>query len=155
MMNTQELLQTLTTQLGKPVALSPHGTVRLSYQERLNLIVEIQSEFDLHFYGVLGEVPLTDAEGIYQRLLQAQLLGQRTGQTSFAIDTAHHQVLLQRHLDLRRLEPEDLVDAIQDFFVRLDHWTSAWNVGGEGEAVARPSVAELSPISESIAWIRG
>ncbi len=154
MMNLQQLLQTLSTQLGKPVALSPHGTVRLSYQSRLDLIVEIQSEFDLHFYGVLGEVPLTDVEGIYQRLLQAQLLGQRTGQTSFAIDAAHNQVLLQRHLDLRRLEPEDLVDAIQDFFVRLDLWTSNWNARGE-DAMAAPSVTTAPPIMQSIAWIRG
>ena len=154
MMNMQQLLQTLSTQLGKPVALSPHGTVRLSYQNRLDLILETQSEFDLHFYGVLGEVPLTDAEGIYQRLLQAQLFWQMTGQTSFAIDAAHNQVLLQRHLDLRRIEPEDLVDAIQDFFVRLDRWTSNWNARGE-DAMAAPSVTTVPPIMQSIAWIRG
>jgi Tir chaperone protein (CesT) family len=153
MMNLAQVVQVLSAQIGKPVRLSQHGTVRLNYENRLDLILETRSDFDLYFYGVLGELPLDDAEKVYQRLLQWQLLGQFTGHASFAIDLVHRQVLIQRHLDLRVVEPTDLVEAIQDFFIRFDHWQTRWLLPDDGSA-SQASVAEAPVGLQSVGWIR-
>ena len=153
MMTMAQALQVLSAQLGKPVGLSPHGTVRLNYDNRLDLILESRSDFDLYFYGVLGDVPLTQAEQVYQRLLQWQLLGQAMGPASFAIDAAHGQVLIQRHLDLRVTEPNDLVAAIQDFFARFDHWQSRWQLPDE-DATQPIRPAEVPLGHQAVGWIR-
>jgi hypothetical protein len=153
MMTVSQVVQVLSVEIGKPVRLSQHGTIRLNYENRLDLILETRSDFDLYFYGVLGELPVKDAQQVYQRLLQWQLLGQLTGQATFAIDLAHRQVLIQRHLDLRMAEPTDLVEAIQDFFTRFDHWQARWLSPADG-ATSQASVAEAPLDLQSIGWIR-
>ncbi len=154
MMTLEQTVQALSSQIGKPVAFSQHGTVRLTYENRLDLILETRSDFDLYFYGVLGDLPVVDAEKTYQRLLQWQLLGQAMGPTCFAIDAVRRQVLIQRHVDLRVTEPANLVDAIQDFFIRFDHWHSRWQL--PDETAATPArVAELPLEHHSVGWLRG
>jgi hypothetical protein len=154
MMTVSQVVQVLSAQIGKPVRLSQYGTIRLNYENRLDLILETRSDFDLYCYGVLGELPVKDAEQVYQRLLHWQLLGQLTGQATFAIDLAHRQVLIQRHLDLRVAEPTDLVEAIQDFFIRFDHWQARWLSPAEGSA-SQASVAEAPLDFQPEGWIRG
>ncbi len=153
MMTLAQVVQVLSTQIGKPVQFSPHGTLRLNYENRLDVVVETRSDLDLYFYGVLGNLPVVDAEQVYQRLLQWQLLGQSTGHASFAIDVAHRQVLIQRHLDLRVTEPIDLIQAIQDFFIRFDHWLARWLAPDEGDA-SQAGVAEVPLGLQSVGWIR-
>ena len=153
MMNLSDVAQGLSTQIGKPVSWSSHGTIRLNYENRLDLILESRADFDLYFYGVLGDLPTNNAQQIYQRLLQWQLLGQAMGAASFAIDAVHGQVLIQRHVDLRATEPADLVDAIQDFFIRFDHWQTRWELPGSDDVESR-SITDVSSAYSSASWIR-
>jgi hypothetical protein len=153
MMTIAQVVQVLSMQIGKPVGMSPHGTIRLNFENRLDLILETRADFDLYLYGVLGEMPTEDAQNIYQRLLEWQLLGQALDQASFAIDAAHRQVLIQRHLDLRVTEPHDLVEAIQDLFARLDHWQTRWKWPVEGTELPA-SVGQWPEGFASEGWLR-
>jgi hypothetical protein len=141
-MDAAELLKGLAARMRLDrLAFDDLGVCRLVFGETVSVDLELDRARPglLHLSTVLGKVPATGRERFYERLLEANLLGQGSGPNSLAVDPALGEVVACRRLDLRHTDVELLAEALEAMVTLVEAWRQV--VGsGEGLSSGRPPV---------------
>jgi hypothetical protein len=134
-MDAPELLQGLATRTGlDQLEFDSLGVCRLVFGETVSVDLELDRARPglLHLSTVLGRVPASGRERFYERLLEANLLGQGSGPNSLALDPALGEVVACRRLDLRRTDVELLAEALEAMVTLAEAWRT---IVGSGEGL--------------------
>ena len=124
-MDVSELLQGLAARLGlERLALDSLGVCRLVFGEKVTVDLELDRRRPdlLHLTATLGKVPATGRERFYERLLEANLLGQGSGPNSLAVDPVLGEVVACRQLVLSRTDVAALAEAVEAMVTLAEAW---------------------------------
>lgn len=124
-MKPSDLLQNLGQVIGLPgLNFDEHGTCRLEVGG--NLLIDLEHTAQdglLHLYAVVGTLPETGRDAIYEKLLAANLFGAGTQGASLAVDIDERQILLCRQFPEDQLEPPEFQALLERFVLAVKFWT--------------------------------
>src|SRR5687768_3051537 len=124
-MNIPDALAELGAQIGlSDLALDENGLARVVFDGTLTVDFESMDEGRvLHLSSVVAALDGSDREeALFERLLQANLLGIATGGAHFSISEGDGEVLLERKLPVEVLACSSFVNAVETFVNHLEGW---------------------------------
>jgi hypothetical protein len=136
MMSLQAVLSDLGDRLGVgPIDLDAHRGCVLAFDD--DLVVELEAAEDqpgFYLTGEVGPAPSEGRESVFAELLEANLLGQGTGQCCLALDGDLDELVLMRYVDREDIEVAVLEEILDDFLSTLDLWRRRHGTGELGTA---------------------
>ncbi|HLW04947.1 MAG TPA: type III secretion system chaperone [Azoarcus sp.] len=124
-MKLDDALNALGRQMHVPaLGFDEAGVCRMVFDG--DLIVDCErlagSEECGYLYSVVASLPAEGREGVYARLLGANLFGDETGEAVFAIDEVAGEILLQQRIDAANLNEGTFAAAVEAFVHVLEEW---------------------------------
>ena len=107
----------LATHLGRPLSLGAEGTLELRFDDGIAVTLELTAEQALYVYSVMGPAPV--GANALRSLLETHFFGQLSRHVRFAIDPGSGELLLIEKLDLARLPPHEMPEALETFLVEV------------------------------------
>lgn len=138
-MSSEELIAALAAEIQTPdLTLNAQGVCQFTIDGGLLInIEESKLEQRLHLYAEIASVPAVERETFYAGLLSAQLFGQEIGEgCSFGLDESSESILLCRSISSANQEPEDFIQAVEEFINWAEHWQQKLSGNAEAEESA-------------------
>lgn len=123
-MKAQQLLDNLASTMQLPgLPLNEDHCARLVFDS--NIAVDFECDplsGELFVHCDLGFLPLSGREGLYRRLLEANLYGQQTMRATLALDPSSETVVLWRVVLAEELSLEAFQKVVEDFLNCAEGW---------------------------------
>lgn len=149
-MNAHSLLAELGQQMNLPnLSFDNRGLSRLVFDRKI--VVDLEHDEAgkvLHIYSVLGQIPPTNREKLFEMLLSANLFGKETGGASAAIDSLTGDILICRSLALDKTDSVDFQKILENFLDAAEKLMD--RVKTTGAAVETAPLITFDPLSQSL-----
>jgi hypothetical protein len=135
-MNAQQLLDSLASTMGlPPMPLNSDHCARIVFDGKVEVDFEGDPESgELFLHCSVGALPRLGREDLYRRLLEANLFGQQTSRSTFAIDAGTESVVLWRADLCEELSLIAFQQIVEDFVNCAETWMSAVEQAGHGDS---------------------
>ena len=128
--------------LGQPLRIDGSGVCELAFHGGRRLTLEPEPGTDkVHLYSTLARLPSRNAETVYGKLLTANLYGKGADEAYFAIDPMEEALVLNRVLDVGRLDAETFGEVLTGFMDAVEHWSRELEGPGFAEPDEVPEAA--------------
>ena len=121
-MQITELIAALGERIGLKLALDEAGACTLAV-DGMSVVIQDVSEADLvGFWGKIGAPPPEGLQRLYELMLEANHLFRATAGATISRDPESKDFFLCRVLDLRILDAESFILALERFVNTLENW---------------------------------
>jgi hypothetical protein len=146
-MSLQDVLSDLGDRLGVgAIDLDAHRGCVLAFDD--DLVVELEAAEDqpgFYLTAAVGPAPSEHRESVLTELLEANLLGQGTGQSCLALDGDLDEVVLMRYVDREDIDIAALERILDDFLSMLELWRRRHGAGELGTLGSAATTAASTP----------
>lgn len=106
------------------LAVNKHRVCQFTLDEQLTVTLEEGAPTGLvHLYAAVAKVPSEPDQGLYARLLRAQLFGAELGaRLRFGLDADAGEILVQTQVLLAETGPEGFFEIFDEFVSWAVHW---------------------------------
>lgn len=130
------------------LAVNKHRVCQFTLDEQLTVTLEEGNPTGLvHLYAAVAKIPGEHDQGLYARLLRAQLFGAELGAgLRFGLDADAGEILVQTQVLLAETEPERFFEILEEFVSWAAHWQE--QLAEEGAVDAAQNLPDdFSPFS--------
>lgn len=144
-MRIQDVLAEFGKQAGLPLGLDRNGTCRIVFGDTTTVDVEAPADRPdrVFLYSAVGLLPAGNRTPLLEDLLGANLFGRGTADATLAIDAEAGEILLQRILDMDRIDTRAFTAILESFVQAAMTWSQALrrahHHGGSEPAILDPS----------------
>lgn len=126
-MKAQQLLDDLARTMGLPaLPMNDEHCARLVFDDKIS--VDFESDplsGELFLKCELAALPLSGREGLYRRLLEANLYGQQTLRATLALNPTQESVVLWRAVFAEEMSLSAFEKVVEDFLNCAEGWLGA------------------------------
>lgn len=134
-MHIEDILHSLSVQLGIDIALDDKGACRLVFDGNVAVDIEADERDDTVYLHTAFPLPGGDREPLYAELLRANLFGHEAGGAAFALDEARGDLVLNRVLHVGGMDAMLFAGILESFVEAAEAW-SVRLAGKDGGAEA-------------------
>lgn len=121
-MELSELLSALGQHIGLDLTLDEAGSCALSIDEMNVMIQDVSEAYAVGFWGKIGAPPPQWQKQLYEMMLDANHLFRATAGATISRDPESGDFYLCRLLDVRCLDVENFISALEKFVNTLEAW---------------------------------